>query len=223
MIKEIIAKGIYKISKRLVAAYNLGNTLYSYKLQSGGEFSMRNGYSRINPSAFLGRYFTLRLDNPTPGHTYLEIGDDSSVEATFIFESSAGHISIGNNCHLGSSTLISINEIQIGNNVMISYGCTIYDHNSHSLSYVHRREDMATEIREFRNGTNLKEKNWSTVSSRPVRICNDVWIGFKAVILKGVTIGEGAIVGACSVVTQDVPPYTVVGGNPAKIIKTLPH
>ncbi|MBK8021791.1 MAG: hypothetical protein IPK19_10285 [Chloroflexi bacterium] len=53
----------------------------------------------------------------------------------------------------------------------------------------------------------------------PIRICDKAWIGFNAVILKGVTIGEGAIVGAGSVVTKDVPAWTVVAGNPARIIR----
>ncbi|MBV8923397.1 DapH/DapD/GlmU-related protein, partial [Bradyrhizobium sp.] len=56
----------------------------------------------------------------------------------------------------------------------------------------------------------------------PVVIADKVWIGFNASILKGVTIGEGAVVGACSVVTRDVPPFAVVAGNPARVIRTLP-
>jgi len=53
----------------------------------------------------------------------------------------------------------------------------------------------------------------------PIVIGNDVWIGYRAIILSGVTIGDGAVVGAGSVVTKDVPPYTVVAGNPAREIK----
>ena len=52
-------------------------------------------------------------------------------------------------------------------------------------------------------------------------ICDRSWIGFKASIMKGVTVGEGAVVGACSVVSRDVPPYTVVAGNPARVIRDL--
>ena len=55
--------------------------------------------------------------------------------------------------------------------------------------------------------------------SRPVKVGHDTWIGHGAVILKGVTIGDGAIVGAKSVVTKDVPAYAIVGGNPAQLIK----
>lgn len=48
---------------------------------------------------------------------------------------------------------------------------------------------------------------------------NDVWIGYNAVIMPGVTIGDGAIIGSCSVVTKDVPPYAIVGGNPAQVLR----
>ena len=48
---------------------------------------------------------------------------------------------------------------------------------------------------------------------------NDVWIGYRATIMPGVTIGHGAIIGACAVVTRDVPPYAIVGGNPARVIR----
>lgn len=51
------------------------------------------------------------------------------------------------------------------------------------------------------------------------RIGNDVWIGYRAIILSGVTIGDGAVIGAGSVVTKDVPPYVIVAGNPARVVK----
>ena len=59
------------------------------------------------------------------------------------------------------------------------------------------------------------------MNSKPIKICNDAWIGMNVIVLKGVTIGEGAIVGAGSVVTKDVPAWSVVAGNPACIIKYL--
>lgn len=57
--------------------------------------------------------------------------------------------------------------------------------------------------------------------SRPIRLCGNVWIGAGAIVLPGVTVGEDAIVGAGAVVTKDVPPGAVVGGNPARLIKFL--
>jgi len=64
-------------------------------------------------------------------------------------------------------------------------------------------------------------KDWSQVKIAPVRIEDKAWIGFNAIILKGLTIGEGAIVAAGAVVSKDVAPYTLVGGNPAVFIRTL--
>lgn len=58
-------------------------------------------------------------------------------------------------------------------------------------------------------------------SVRPVRIGNKVWVGRQSMILPGVTVGEGAVIGAASVVTRDIPPYTVWAGNPAKFIRSL--
>jgi len=100
---------------------------------------------------------------------------------------------------------------------------TFYDHDSHSLDYTLRQDDIKQQVYDFRNhkGNFIKNKNWSAVSTKPIKICKNVWIGMNAVILKGVTIGEGAIVGACSVVTKDVPPFTIVAGNPAREIKQL--
>ncbi|WP_311785218.1 CatB-related O-acetyltransferase [Ferirhizobium litorale] len=56
------------------------------------------------------------------------------------------------------------------------------------------------------------------VSKGPISIGNDVWIGRRAVIMSGITIGHGAIIGACSVVTRDVPPYAIAAGNPARVV-----
>lgn len=66
-------------------------------------------------------------------------------------------------------------------------------------------------------------KNWEFVNSAPVYIKDKAWIGFNSIILKGVTIGEGAIVGAGSIVTKDVPDWTIVAGNPAKIVRNIPE
>ena len=67
----------------------------------------------------------------------------------------------------------------------------------------------------------IYNKNWSVVNTKPITIKDKVWIGMNVIILKGVTIGEGAVIGAGSVVTQDVPAWSVVAGNPAKVVKRI--
>ena len=64
-------------------------------------------------------------------------------------------------------------------------------------------------------------KDWSNVKEDKVTIKDKAWIGFNSIILKGVTIGEGSIVGAGSVVTKDIPDWSIVGGNPAKVIREI--
>jgi len=106
-------------------------------------------------------------------------------------------------------------QVEIGNDVLIAFGCSIVDHNSHSLDWRVRKNDTGSWIQGL--------KDWSQVKIAPVRIGDLAWIGFNSIILKGVVIGEGAVIAAGSVVTKDVPPYTVVGGNPARIIREVPR
>lgn len=166
--------------------------------------------------------FNLDLRDPDDTKTYLKIGDDSIIGGSFIFERGSGHVSIGERVHIGASTFISVNGIEIGDDVTIAWGCTVYDHNSHSTDWRQRRSDTSREVSDLRMGSSsIANKDWSCVKSMPITIQDKAWIGFNCIILKGVTIGEGAVVGAGSVVTKDVESWTVVGGNPAKVLKRL--
>lgn len=179
-------------------------------------------YLNTDKSSIFLSGFSIRVDNPLKGKKYVLVGRDSIINGTFIFESKDGEISIGNHSYIGGGMFISHRRIMIGNNVTIAWGGTIYDHDSHSLNYLDRRRDIDDELDCIRSGKNfIANKEWSNVSSKPIIICDDVWIGMNVTILKGVTIGEGAIVAACSVVTKDVPAWTVVAGNPAKIVKSI--
>lgn len=185
-------------------------------------------YAEIDESAIVDRPLRLRLDNPDTSldRKYLRIGKDCVVHGFFIFESQEGFISVGERTFIGGSTFICRTGISVGNNVYIAWGCTIYDHDSHSINYLDRMNDMDVELYNYRERTIYKSnqgKNWSVVNTAPITICNHAWIGMNCIILKGVTIGEGAVVGAGSVVTRDVPAWTLVAGNPARIIKAIPH
>lgn len=179
-------------------------------------------YYFVDDTTILRSNFMIRLDKPRPDKVYLNIGKNCIVDGTFVFESEEGKITIGDHCYIGGSTFISRQSISIGSNVTIAWGCTIYDHDSHSIDHMERRKDIDDELRDIRNGVCfIENKSWDVVKSSAITICNDAWIGMNCIILKGVTIGEGAIVGAGSVVTKDVPAWTVVAGNPAKIVKVL--
>ena len=177
-------------------------------------------YATICEGTF-NRGIIIRLDNPE-NRKYLTIGNNCIVSGSFIFESPSGYVNIGNHSYIGGGLFISRSGIDIGNNVTIAWGGCLYDHDSHSLDYLKRRKDIDDELNDIRNGRNfIQNKDWSVVNSKPIRICNDAWIGMNVIILKGVTVGEGAVVGAGSVVTKDVPPWTVVAGNPARVVKYL--
>jgi len=93
---------------------------------------------------------------------------------------------------------------------------------SHSLNYKERQKDISRQNEDYLNGRSfIESKDWDVVKSRPIIIEDNVWIGFDCVVLSGVTIGEGAIISARSVVREDVEPWTIVAGNPAVKIKKL--
>lgn len=171
--------------------------------------------------SILSKNFFIRFDRGIKDNS-VTIGDNSILMNEIIFETNTGSISIGDGSFInGGTRLISIDHISIGNNVTIAWGCTIYDHDSHSLDYRERMLDQERQLADWDSGNFIKSKNWDVVNHAPIRIQDHAWLGFNVTVLKGVTIGTGAIIGANSVVTKDVPPWTVAAGNPARVIKSL--
>lgn len=147
------------------------------------------------------------------GNNRLRVGEDSLIQCRLVFDRQGAEVTIGDRCYIGASTLVSALRIDLGDDVVISWGVTIVDHNSHALEW----EDRKTDVLDWKKN----KKDWEHVKTGPVRIKDKAWIGFNVSILKGVTIGEGAVVGAGAVVTRDVPDYVVVAGNPARPIRNL--
>jgi acetyltransferase-like isoleucine patch superfamily enzyme len=119
-------------------------------------------------------------------------------------------IQIGNNFYIGRYSQIECNA-EIGNNVLFANNVALvgrYDHHFEQIGVPIR---LASQIRD-------KDYNWRGLDSKVI-IEDDVWVGYGSIIMSGVIIGTGSIIAAGSVVTKDVPPYAIVGGNPAKFIK----
>ncbi|WP_309609390.1 acyltransferase [Flavobacterium sp.] len=165
----------------------------------------------------------ISVRNPLEDKKYLEIGENCLLNGDFIFEKKEGKIIIGDRTFIGGGTFICIDEIEIGSDVMFSWGCTVADNNSHSHVWSERKNDVISWKRGVDQNKIGLYKDWTNVRKDKIKIKNKAWIGFNSIILKGVTIGEGAIVGAGSVVTKDVPDWTIVAGNPARIIREIPE
>jgi len=189
------------------------NILFGVKLRYKGRLIYGNKTNFLRSFSLIG----------INGKDKICFGDNCLIGASFIAETPNAQFKIGNNVYMGKSTVICKEGIVFGNNILVAWGVMFYDHNSHSIDFNLRRQDLSQVVDDFQNfkGNYLKNKNWDIVKGAKITIGDDAWIGFNATILKGVTIGEGAIVAACSVVVSDVPPFTVVAGNPAKVIKEL--
>jgi acetyltransferase-like isoleucine patch superfamily enzyme len=144
----------------------------------------------------------------------VRIGQQSVIAGILVTERENSRLSIGDNVFIGARTLIACaDEITIGSDVLISYQVIIMDSDNHSLRASERIEDL----RNWRQG----HYDWSHVAIKPVRIRERAWIGARAIIAKGVEIGEGGVVAAGAVVTRNVDPYTIVAGNPARVVREL--
>lgn len=104
--------------------------------------------------------------------------------------------------------------IQIGNRVQIAHDCNIFDNNVHSLSPVERHL-------EFLSNTSGELIMKHDQRPKDVILEDDVWLGAGVIVLKGLTIGKAAVIGAGSVVTTNIPEYCVAVGNPARVIRKL--
>jgi acetyltransferase-like isoleucine patch superfamily enzyme len=144
------------------------------------------------------------------------VGNGSHIRGLLLVFKYGGQIQIGENCYIGDHSRIwSGDNIKIGNYVQISHNVNIMDTNAHEIDAIERAERW---VDIFTHGAWTDKGN---VLTSPIIIEDYAWICLNAIILRGVTIGKGAIVAAGAVVTKDVAPFTMVAGNPAKLIKTL--
>jgi acetyltransferase-like isoleucine patch superfamily enzyme len=144
------------------------------------------------------------------------VGARTLVDGELLVHDYGGRITIGESSYIGMGARVwSGDSVTIGDHVFVAHNVTITDTNSHQVDAEERAahyQRTVVEGRPFEKGT---------IQTAPVVIGNHAWINFNVAILKGVTVGEGAIIGAGSVVTKDVPPFVLCAGNPAHVIRPL--
>ncbi|MDT8759723.1 hypothetical protein MZO42_13555 [Sphingomonas psychrotolerans] len=145
----------------------------------------------------------------------IRVGAGSILRGELVRLAHGGSIRMGRNCYLGNDARIwSGASIVIGDHVLIAHNVNIFDNLTHPIDWRERREH-------FRQIAGHGHPAHIDLQDSPITIGDDVWIGAYSIIMKGVSIGDRAIVAAGSVVTRDVPPDTLVAGNPAKVIRSL--
>ena len=144
-------------------------------------------------------YWSVRMD--TPPYRRFRLGRKSVIESYCCINNAVGDVTIGDHTRVGIHCTV-IGPVCIGNHVNLAQGITVTALN-HNFADSNRKIDE------------------QGISTKPVVIGDDVWIGANAVILPGVTIGRHVVVAAGAVVTKDVPDYSLVAGVPAKEIKKL--
>jgi len=140
-----------------------------------------------------------------------------------VFVIGTGKISLGSRCRLGNDTQLTTMEtgrIHIGNDTRINRGTTIVSYAEVTIDDFTIIGEYVT-IRDANHGLDLSEPmRFQPHTSKPINIGRDVWIGRGVCILGGVTIGKGSVIGANSVVNKDIPPFSIAGGVPSRVIKT---
>lgn len=208
IIRALVSSLVYALSYILPYKYlslyssKLGEIVYTNWIRR--EFKHFGKTSRIKP------FFSYLR-----GAEYISIGSNCNIAAgvqltawdKYQDQVFTPEIVLGDNCSIGEdSHITAINSIRLGNNVLLGKKILITD-NAHGASSADLM-DIAPNYRPL----------WS---KGPIIIEDNVWIGEKSSIMPGVHIGKGTIIAANSVVTKDVPPYSVVAGVPADIIKSL--
>ncbi|MFN2475300.1 MAG: DapH/DapD/GlmU-related protein [Chthoniobacterales bacterium] len=147
----------------------------------------------------------------------LVIGDHVSCYAGCSFAvGEHGTCSIGDFTLLNGALIMAQAHVEIGSHCLISWQVGIADSDFHPLDPKQRWADAEALAPYFKSSSPRPP-----IATAPVKICDNVWIGMNATILKGVTIGENSVVAAGALVTKSVPPNTVVAGNPAVAIRKL--
>jgi acetyltransferase-like isoleucine patch superfamily enzyme len=171
------------------------------------------------PTCVLARgaklYPSARIRNASGNDGHIRVGSSSIILGELLTFGHGGQIQIGEWCYLGEGARIwSALSVIIGDRVLIAHNVNIFDNLTHPIDAVERH-------RQFHMIATCGHPKQIDLGERAIHIGSDAWIGANVTILRGVTIGQASVVGAGSVVTKNVPAYTMVAGNPACLIREL--
>lgn len=167
----------------------------------------------LAPSAKLSS--TARIVNASTSDDSIRIGPNCLIEGELLVFYQGGQIDIGTACYVGPGSRIwSCASISIGDRVLISHNVSVIDSRTHPLTPGLRH-------RQFMEMQSTSTPSRYDLGEMPVVIESDVWIAGGASILRGVRVGQGAVVAGGAMVLNDVPPYTIFGGNPGRVIRAL--
>lgn len=169
---------------------------------------------RVSEPAYLGTSYSFH-EYRSRASIGLRIGRGASLDKTVLDVGPNGRVSLGECAFVSSARIICDSEVEIGDHALIGWSVVIMDTYRVPMNVVMRRHALERILLQ------PERRLENAAEARPVRIGPNVWIGFEATILPGVIIGEGAVIGARSVVTENVPPFTVVAGNPSRIVRVL--
>jgi acetyltransferase-like isoleucine patch superfamily enzyme len=174
---------------------------------------IKNGNIIVGKNANLKR-LDVFIENPVSGVPYLTVGKDCMLSGQILLFGEQSRVKIGDRVFIGDgSKLFCREKIILGDDIMISWGCTLIDTNAHSLRFSERKNDVTDWMK------GAEYKNWDHVKSMPIHVESKCWIGFNAIITKGVTLSEGTVLGAGSVLSKSTDSFGVYAGNPAQFIK----
>lgn len=197
---------VYKIAKKILNLISSGISLVATKIVFNGNIvSYSSFHTNGTPYVMVARGGKFSIGKNFAMNNGIKGNPIGCYERCTFFVDRGAVLTIGDNVGMSQAALICHKSITIGNNVKIGGGVCIYDTDFHSLDPVIRR-----------SSEDLKNR-----AEKPVVIGNDVFIGAKSIILKGVTIGENSVIGAGSVVTKSVPANQIWAGNPAKFIRNI--
>lgn len=207
--KSFFRKVIHLSPRLITIIYKQFNKLYFWScgVKYGNNLQVYNKvYIKGTGSVKIGDDFEFRSGDNTNAIC-------RNIQGTLYTMVPEAIIEIGNRVGISSACLWAKERITIGNDVNIGGDCLIMDNDAHPINYLQRRGAYIKQVG--------KEVYYSKIGTAPIEIGDDVWIGARCQILKGVHIGARSIIAAGSVVTKDVPADVIAGGDPCRVIKTL--